>query len=477
MEYREEHDGLGTLNVPADAYWGIHTARALENFAVSGYRWPRGFITGLAWVKLACARTNLELGYLGEIPGRVIIRACEEMVRGQWHRQIVVDPFQGGAGTSTNMNMNEVIANRAIELLGGSLGDYSRVHPLDHVNMHQSTNDVFPTGLKVAVMFLLKDLEQAAARLQESLQSREHAFRDVVKVGRTQLQDAVPVTLGMSFGAYAEAVARDRWRVFKCRERIKQINLGGTAVGTGIGAPRQYIFNASTTLRNLTGLNVSRCENLVDATQNLDPFVEVSGMLKAFAANLLKISNDLRLMASGPDAGLGEIHLPAVQAGSSIMPGKVNPVIPEMTAQVALQVMANDQAITSAAALGNLELNQFFPLVAWNILQSLELLTHAAGLFRERCIDGITPDEARCFRTVMAGKIVGTVLVPALGYEAVEKAVKHALAEQISVVDALVTLKIVDREKIIDIMSPRRMYKLGFDPSDFDGLVPSPESD
>ena len=287
---RKETDCLGARDLPADAYYGIHTLRALENFPLTGQRLPRVFIRALGLVKEACARTNLQLGYLEPKTGQAIIQACGELSSGTLDAHILVDAFQGGAGTSANMNCNEVIANRAIELLGGTKGDYSLVHPFHHVNKHQSTNDVFPTALRVACLLELKELENAAASLQEALQIREDEFKDVLKVGRTQLMDAVPVTLGMEFGAFAEAVARDRWRVFKCRERIKQVNLGGTAVGTGLGAPRDFIFRATERLKELTGLALARAENLVDATQNLDAFVEVSGMLKAFAVNLVKNS-------------------------------------------------------------------------------------------------------------------------------------------------------------------------------------------
>lgn len=470
MSHRTETDGLGSKTVPENAYWGVHTARAQENFAVSGLRWPGRFIIGLAWVKMACAQTNGTLKCLDERIVNAIVSACQEIIDGSLHEQFVVDPFQGGAGTSTNMNLNEVIANRGLEILGYQRGQYDQLHPLDHVNMHQSTNDVFPTGLRIAVMFELKELEQVAARLQEAFQQKEDALRDVVKVGRTQLQDAVPMTLGMGFGAYAEALARDRWRIFKCRERIKQVNLGGTAIGTGLGAPRDYIFKVASVLRNLTGLNVSRSENLIDATQNLDPFVEVSGMLKACAVNLLKISGDLRLLSSGPDAGLQEIRLAPVQAGSTIMPGKVNPVIPEMLSQVALQVIANDQVVTSAAALGALELNQFLPVLAYNILQSLKLLSNGMTTFRERCIETLEPNSAKCVEYVMGGKSIATILVPALGYAVVEKAVKYALSQKVSVAEAFVALDLVDSERIMELLAPRRMYKLGYESSDFDDL-------
>ncbi len=467
---RTETDALGSLDIPEGAYHGIHTQRAVENFPLSGQRWRSPFIAALAQVKLACALTNADLGLLDPAKGRAVAQACEELAAGQWHEQILVDPFQGGAGTSTNMNLNEVIANRAIELLGGRKGDYALVHPLHDVNRHQSTNDVFPTGLKVACLHLLKDLETRVATLQGTLQCKELEFADVVKVGRTQLRDAVPMTLGMEFGAFAEAVARDRWRVFKSRERLKQVNLGGTAVGTGLGAPREYIFRVVEHLKRITGLPVSRAENLVDATQNMDCLVEAVGMLNALAANLLKISNDLRLLASGPDCGLGEIELPAVQAGSSIMAGKINPVIPEAVAQVALRVMAANHAVTLVASLGQLDLNQFMPLLAHECVEALVLLANVVAVFEERCVRGIAARSDRCRAHVTAGKALATVLVPVLGYERVEEIVHQAEQSGKSVADVVTELGIADAALVAELLSPRRMRKLGFTDADYIGL-------
>ncbi|WP_319780197.1 lyase family protein [Maridesulfovibrio sp.] len=312
-DFRIEKDSLGEMKIPADAYYGIHTRRAMLNFPLSGQRLHERFIRAFAQVKEACAAVNMKLGYLDESTGRAVIAACRDVSSGKLNDSIMVDPYQGGAGTSTNMNLNEVIANRAVEILGGEFGDYGLVHPVEHVNMHQSTNDVYPTALKVAVFTLLVDLEKEVSKLQEVLQAKESEFSRIVKVGRTQLMDAVPMTLGMTFGAFSDAVARDRWRLFKCRERIKKVNLGGTAIGTGLGAPREYILQVAGELKNLCGLPVSRSENLIDATQNTDSMVEVSGMLKSYAANLMKISNDLRLLGSGPETGIGEVKLPPRQ--------------------------------------------------------------------------------------------------------------------------------------------------------------------
>ncbi len=469
---RKETDSLGVRELPADAYHGIHTLRALENFPLSGQKLPRVFIRALGLVKEACARTNLQYGYLETETAEAIIRACRELAEGALDAHILVDAFQGGAGTSANMNCNEVIANRAIELLGGTKGDYTLVHPFHHVNKHQSTNDVFPTALRVACLLELKDLETVAASLQEALQLKEDAFKDVLKVGRTQLMDAVPVTLGMEFGAFAEAVARDRWRVFKCRERIKQVNLGGTAVGTGLGAPRDFIFRATERLKELTGLALARAENLVDATQNLDAFVEVSGMLKAFAVNLVKIGNDLRLLASGPYAGLGEIELEPLQAGSSIMAGKINPVIPEAVVQAGLKIMGNDTTIATAASLGQLELNHLLPLIAHDILESLALLKNSVRIFDTRCIRTLRPRTERCAELVAQSRALATVLVPVIGYEQVQQYLKESDATAVPLADLLVERGIASRTRIEELLSPKRMRKLGFTDGDYAGITP-----
>ncbi len=464
---RTERDGLGEVQAPAWALWGAHTQRAIENFPLSGQRMHPVFIRALGEVKLACLRANA--AYLPPDVFAAMETACGQVIAGEVDDHFPVDAYQGGAGTSANMNANEVIANLAEEALGGRRGDYARVHPLRHVNMHQSTNDVYPTALRVAVLHLLKGLEDETARLQEALQDKEHAFHDVVKLGRTQLRDAVPITLGMEAGAWAEAVSRDRWRIFKNRERIKVVNLGGTAVGTGLGAPRDYIFRVVRELRSVTGHNLARAENLVDATQNVDAFVEVSGMLKAMAVNLHKISGDLRLLGMGPHGGPAELNLPPVQAGSSIMAGKVNPVIPEAVTQVALRVMSNDALIAQAAALGSLELNPFLPLVNVALTESLVLLANAARTLRTRCIDGLTADEDRCRAMLLASPMAATVLVPLLGYERVEALVHRAQQEGRSVLEVVRQEGLVPPDRLDDLLSPKRMYKLGYT-EETDGL-------
>jgi aspartate ammonia-lyase len=423
---RIETDSLGELHVPEDALYGIHTVRALANFPLTGTPCAPGLVRGMALVKLACARTNADLGYIDSAVASAIGLASDELASGQWRETVVVDALQGGAGTSLNMNVNEVLANRAEEILGGRRGEYRLVHPLNHVNLHQSTNDVFPTALKIAAIEGLHALEKAIAALQTAFQAKEQAFAGIVKVGRTQLQDACPMTLGAEFSAWAEALGRDRWRVFKCEERLRVVNLGGTAIGTGLTAPRDYIFLVTEKLREVTRLGLSRAENLVDATQNADMFVEVSGILKAHAVNLFKISSDLRLLASGPHAGLGEVSLPAVQVGSSVMPGKVNPVICEAVGQSALQVMSQDMAVTLAAQSGQLELNAFLPLLAHALLGNLSLLERACVIFRERCIDGLVANAARCSELLEQSHSLVTALVPVLGYELAADVAKEA---------------------------------------------------
>lgn len=463
---RVETDGLGTIEIMEDAAWGIQTQRAISNFPLSGYKMHNYFTQAFAYVKKAAAQVNNDLGYLEEKVAMAIIQVCDEIIEGEHHDQFVVDPFQGGAGTSTNMNFNEVIATIADRKLSDNFGSFEPVLPLEHVNMHQSTNDVYPTALKVAILFYLKDLEREISWLQEEFQAKEKEFAHVVKLGRTELMDAVPMTLGMEFGAYAEAIARDRWRIFKCRERIKVINLGGTAIGTGLGAPREYIFKVGEVLRSLTGLSISRSENLVDATQNLDPIVEISGMLKTYASNLLKISNDLRLMNMGPDGGLAELKLPEMQAGSTIMPGKVNPVIPEAVVQVALRVISNDNLITIACGMGQLELNQYYPLIAFTILETLHLLVNASTILREKCLKSLQANEDRCLDLVLESKTLATVLVPVIGYHKVEEVLHEAMQSNKSFSELIIEKGLMTKHGLDTLLSAKHMRKLGFTEED-----------
>lgn len=462
-EFRLEQDALGECRLPANALYGIHTARALENFPLSGRRVHEELIRAYGMVKLACARTNRALGAWAEDPDKAeaIEQACTEMAEGKLSEHVVVDALQGGAGTSLNMNVNEVIANRALVILGLQPGQYERVSPLDDVNLHQSTNDTFPTAVRLAAIRLLHRLEDQVVALQEAFQELEKRYSHVVKVARTEMQDAVLITVGREMGAYAEALSRDRWRIYKCEERLRVVNLGGTAVGTGLGAPRQYIFRVVETLRDLTAIGFARAENLVEATQNADVFVEVSGILKACAANLLKIAGDLRFLSSGPETGIGELRLPQRQAGSSIMPGKVNPVIPEAVSQAAMTVMGNDQVIAQAAGLGNLELNPFLPLIADKLLESLTLLTQSCLILRKHCVEGIEVNEARCRSQVENSTALATALVPALGYERVSQAVKTAAEQGRTVREVILDEKMLTAEELEELISPEAVLRLG----------------
>jgi aspartate ammonia-lyase len=461
--HRLEQDFLGACPVPALALHGIHTVRALENFPLSGRPVPARLACAYGVVKLACAQTNRALGAWAGDPAKAdaLERACAELADGRLAGHIVVDALQGGAGTSTNLNVNEVLANRALQLLGRPPGDYAAVSPLGDVNLHQSTNDTYPTALRLSVIRGVQALEKNVVALQESFQAAERRFAHVVKVGRTQLQDAVLTTLGREFGAYAEALNRDRWRIYKCEERLRLVNLGGTAIGSGIAAPREFIFQAVENLRALTGIGFARSENLVDATQNADVFVEVSGLLKAHAVSLLKICGDLRLLASGPDSGLGEIRLPARQAGSSIMPGKVNPVIPEAVSQVAMLVMGHDAVIAQACAAGSLELNPFLPLVAHCLLESLDLLAAANDLLRRLCVDGIEADEERCRRHVENSTAAATALLPVLGYEQAAEAVRLSRENHLSIRATVIAQGWLTGGEFDVLISPEAVCRLG----------------
>lgn len=461
MSYRLEEDFLGELPIPAEAYYGIHTMRAVHNFPVSGFKVPAELIQALAQVKQACALANERANLLAPEIAKAIIQAAAEVAEGKLGDQFITDAFQGGAGTSTNMNMNEVLANRAIEILGGKKGDYHLVHPLDHVNLSQSTNDVYPTALKIAAIRLVLTLSEVIAQLQGALQEKEAAFAHLLKLGRTEMQDAVPVTLGQEFGAFAEAIARDRWRLFKVEERLRQVNLGGTAVGTGLNAQREYIYTAIEELQNITGLGIARAENMVDATQNADVFVEVSGLVKAAAVNLAKITGDLRLLSAGPRGGLAEIALPQRQAGSSIMPGKVNPVIPEMVTQVAFQVMCFDQATTLAAASGQLELNAFLPLIAFNILTTLRLLINAVNILRTHCVEGIRANEERCRHWLEESLCLTTALAPYIGYEEAANLYKQAAATGKTIQEVAVENGLFKDEELAAIFSPAELTRPG----------------
>lgn len=423
---RTEKDKIGEIQIEDGKPYGIQTARAAENFALDYKKASLQLIYAIVTVKKAAALTYQKLGLGREGVYAAVCDACDMILSGKADDAFVIDALQGGAGTSANMNVNEVIANLALQKLGYEYGRYDIVHPLDDVNRGQSTNDVYPTALRIAAIRMLRELSETCAKLQQALQEKENEFDGIAKLGRTELMDAIPITLGQEFGSYAQAVARDRWRLYKVEERLRQVNIGGTAVGTGSNAEKKYRFRVIEELRELTGIGLAAAEYPMDITQNNDVFAEVSGLLKALAVNLSKISSDLRLMNSGPRGGLSEIALAPLQMGSTIMPGKVNPVIPEMVMQVSMKVMANDYAITAAASRGEFELNAFLPLIADALLESLTLLNNAAKLFRTRCIELIKPNEERCRELLEASYAFATAYTPQLGYDKVSEIIEKS---------------------------------------------------
>lgn len=458
---RTEHDLLGDLEVPADAYYGVHTARALENFPISGVPISRhpDLVIALAAVKQAAAEANRQLGQLDDTTADAIIRACVEIRGGALHDQFVVDQIQGGAGTSTNMNANEVIANRACELLGHDRGAYRIVHPLEHVNLGQSTNDVYPTAVKIALGTATRTLEQALRGVADHCSTKSLEFADMLKLGRTQLQDAVPMTLGQEFGAFAVTIIEDADRLREASALIAEINLGGTAIGTGLNTHPRYAALVCERLRALTGLPLTTAGNLVEATSDVGAFVQLSGVAKRSAVKLSKICNDLRLLSSGPRAGFGEINLPPVQAGSSIMPGKVNPVIPEVVNQVAFEVIGNDLTVTMAAESGQLQLNAFEPIIARALLSSLTHLTAAVTVLGDRCIAGITANADRMRQAVLQSASIATALNPVLGYEAATALVAEAIATGASIPELVRRSALVDDAVLDRVFSPENLCR------------------
>lgn len=411
MKIRIEEDRLGKRDIPHDAYWGIHTLRAVENFALSGRTVQPVFIRALAMVKRAACLTNHELGFYREPIADALVQACNEIEAGGLADQFPVDALQGGAGTSLNMNMNEVLANRALEICGHALGSYDVIHPLAQVNLHQSTNDVVPTALHIAAIQGVRNVSRGAEALQDACQLKEREFAGMVKVGRTEMVPAVPITLGAEFSAFADAFARDRWRTFKCEERLRTVNLGGTAVGTGMAAPRDYIFIVIEKLREISGLGLARADNLMDGTANSDALVEVSGIFKAYARNLIKIAGDLRLLAA-----LGHIVLPTLQTGSSIMPGKVNPVVCEAVIQAGLAVLADDMLVTEASSRATLQIGEFLPLLADALLHALDILDKA-GFMLASYIARIEAAPEVCAAELDTSAALLTPFIPKIGYE------------------------------------------------------------
>src|SRR5438874_1120009 len=458
---RIEHDLLGDRAVPADAYYGIHTLRALENFPITGTAismYP-DLITALACVKQAAAIANCELGLIDDRRSVAIRLACEEIREGKLHDDFVVDVIQGGAGTSSNMNANEVICNRALEILGQQKGEYQHLHPLDHVNLSQSTNDVYPTAVKLALQLGIKRLHTEMVALRHAFAEKALEFDDVLKVGRTQLQDAVPMTLGQEFSTYAVMLGEDEQRLKEAAELIREINLGATAIGTGINAHPDYAPLVTTRLSEVSGVQLISAPNLVEATQDAGAFVQLSGVLKRVAVKLSKTCNDLRLLSSGPRAGIGEIALPAVQAGSSIMPGKVNPVIPEVVNQIAFEVIGNDITVTMAAEAGQLQLNAFEPIIAHSLFKSLYHLAAGCRTLTDRCVKGVTANRERARRLLDESTALVTALTPILGYARSTEIAREALATGARVYDLLLAKKVMSREQLDEVLKAERLTK------------------
>ncbi|MFV0428612.1 MAG: aspartate ammonia-lyase [Arachnia sp.] len=459
MHTRTEQDSLGQWEVPAEAYWGIHTARALHNFAISRRQinvYP-DLIVAFAQVKQAAARANRDIGVLDAERAGLIDRACQEIIDGQLRDQFVVGVIQGGAGTSTNMNFNEVIANRALELSGRPKGDYDFISPLDHVNRSQSTNDTYPTAVKLGLAAGLQRLERELDLLRDSFRRKGREFRDILKVGRTQLQDAVPMTLGQEFRGFATTLGEDIERFRDVRPLLLEINLGATAIGTGINADPAYGPAVLTHLRAITSAELARAHDLIEATSDTGVFMSVSSVMKRCAMKLSKIANDLRLLSSGPQAGLGEITLPAVQAGSSIMPGKVNPVIPEAVNQVAFVIAGTDVTVSMASEAGQLQLNAFEPVMAHSLLQNSTWLRRVARTFRINCVEGITARTDRLAALVDTSVGVVTALTPRIGYAASSQLAKEALAGAGSVADLVVSKGLLSAAEVAELLEPSRL--------------------
>jgi aspartate ammonia-lyase len=461
MSTRIEHDLLGEREVPDSAYWGIHTLRALENFAITGKN-ISGYgdlIVALASIKQAAAMANRELGMLDERLAAAIIEACEQIRAGRWHDQFVVDVIQGGAGTSTNMNANEVIANVALEILGHKRGDYATLHPNEHVNLSQSTNDVYPTSLRLASCFGVARLSASMQKLEQAFADKATEFKDILKMGRTQLQDAVPMTLGQEFQTFAVMLGEDRQRLVEACTLMHEINMGATAIGTGINTHPDYAKLVCKYLRSLTDLDLMTAPNLIEATQDCGAFVQLSGVLKRVAVKLSKTCNDLRLLSSGPRAGMGEINLPARQAGSSIMPGKVNPVIPEVVNQVAFEVIGNDVTVTFAAEGGQLQLNAFEPVIAYSVFNSVNHLRAACDTLEANCVRGITAN-GEYLRSLVENSIgLVTALSPFIGYSAANEVAAEAHANGGSVAEIVLARGLMSREELDTVLQPEALTR------------------
>ncbi len=455
--YREEKDSIGTKQVPLDAYYGVQTLRAAENFKITREKTHPEFVRSIVEIKMAGAIANKNADVIPENVADAMITACKEILDGKYLENFIVDALQGGAGTSLNMNANEVIANRAIEVLGGNKGDYTIVHPNDHVNCGQSTNDVYPSAGKIAVIRLLKNAVDSLNELKSAFLKKADEFNDIIKMGRTEMQDAVPISFGQLFHAYASAVNRDINRFNEAIDVMSTLNMGGTAIGTGINADRQYIKSIIPIASEITGLNLKQADDLVDATQNLDTFVYVSGIIKSCATTVSKISNDIRLMSSGPRTGFNEINIPARQNGSSIMPGKINPVIPEVMNQIAFNIIGNDTTITYASEAGQLELNAFEPVIFYCLFQSLETLANGIRGFVSGCVNGITVNTDKCRDDVESSIGIVTALCPHIGYTQAASLAKRALKENKNIRDLIVSEGLMPPKEVDKILDPYKM--------------------
>ena len=461
IEYRNEHDSLGEIEIEATAYYGANTFRAHKNFEITGKNMDDKLLDAIVEVKKACAIENEKIGLLPSEKKDAIVAACNQILSGSYRKYFIVDPIQGGAGTSFNMNANEVIANVANTAMGGGLGTYEYVHPNDHVNLGQSTNDVIPTSGKIALIRYYKELIDETILLVRSIEKKAEEFKDVYKMGRTQLQDAIPISLGQEFRAYARVITRDLERFELAVDSLSHVNLGGTAIGTGLNADPTYVEEIVGVLSQVTDLKLKQNEDLIDGTQNLDGFLYVSGILKTFAANLSKISNDLRLMSSGPQVGIGDIKLKPTQAGSSIMPGKVNPVIPEVVNQVAFNVIGNDMTVTMAVEAGQLELNAFEPIIFYNLFESLKTLKNAIYTLRINCIDYITADRSELSEEVEKSIGLVTALAPHIGYAKASDIAHKALESGQSIRELVLSAGLLSEGELEKILDFKQMIKPG----------------
>ncbi|WP_217367492.1 aspartate ammonia-lyase [Brevibacillus sp. DP1.3A] len=459
--FRVEKDFLGEKQIPVDAYYGVQTMRATENFPITGYHLHFSLINAMAMVKKAAAMANMEVSRLNPRLGNAIVAAAEEIMQGKWHDQFIVDPIQGGAGTSINMNANEVIANRGLEMLGEKKGDYFHLSPNTHVNMSQSTNDAFPTAIHISTLTLLEKLLVTMDKMHDAFGQKAKEFDDVIKMGRTHLQDAVPIRLGQEFEAYRRVLERDIKRIKQSRQHLYEVNMGATAVGTGLNADPRYITTVVKHLAAITSFPLTGAEHLVDATQNTDAYTEVSAALKVCMMNMSKIANDLRLMASGPRAGLGEISLPARQPGSSIMPGKVNPVMAELINQVAFQVIGNDHTICLASEAGQLELNVMEPVLVFNLLQSISIMDNTFDVFTRHCLEGIEANRERMKEYVEKSVGVITAVNPHLGYETAARIAREAILTGKSVRELCLQHNVLTEEELDLILDPFEMTHPG----------------